>query len=644
MLEKTYSSLLLIAFLPTGACGLDRSIASNESLGGTGPFTTSGGAEIDAPADALVCAYGQILCDGHVAKVCDGKGSFTKATDCATECKDGLGCVMCVPKEVSCVLNRATVCDATGSRQVSFICGGDDKPGMTCKPDGCAGPCSPTSLGMGYQGCEFWPTVTANAVWSDRTHSSAKGGFHFGVLLGNVSTTTAANVTVSRAGKSESVTILPGAVLSKPLDWVLELKGADWEMPFLPAGPVQSVNKLDGAYHVVSDQPIVAYQFNALEGKLDGAEGCPMLPGNAGEGGCYAYSNDASLLIPAHALAADYVASGYHSWHEDPFPRGESGKLNMGDFIAITATETDTEVTIALRPKQGILAFADLPRVAAGQSTTLSMSPGQVIQIFAPGTSTSDTLSGTEISARDAKTHEQPKPIQIVSGVSCASVAEDATPCGHVEDIVLPAETLGRDYVVPVPHSAAGKPVAHTIRVQSISDETALTFEPTTLTGVTLGRGEVIDLPNVMVDVRISSTVPFGVTQYLNGRGDLAKPVADGQNFGGPNQATVPPSAQFRTAYPFIASPHFEVNFVSIVAPTGTAVTLDEVPIPQDAFTAIGSSGMSVARRKLAHNDRVHFVSAAKPVGISVYGYSPFSSYLYSGGLDLKRDTPVVAR
>ena len=37
-------------------------------------------------------------------------------------------------------------------------------------------------------------------------------------------------------------------------------------------------------------------------------------------------------------------------------------------------------------------------------------------------------------------------------------------------------------------------------------------------------------------------------------------------------------------------------------------------------------------------------VDHAKPVGIFVFGYNPFSSYMYSGGFDLKRSSSAVVR
>jgi IgGFc binding protein len=620
MLERNCPFLHFFAVLSlAAACTADRS-AAVDRLGTGGSIGVGGPGPDDGGSEAPVCAFGQIICDGTIAKVCNGRGAFSQQIPC-DECKDGLGCVHCVPNAGVCSSGLATVCDSTGAHQVTFAC---DQPGMTCDPDGCHGPCSPTTLGMGNVGCDFWPTVTANPVWS--------GGFHFGVLLGNVSATKIAIVTITGPGKAQlssqtcdsgSLCLDPLEVRAVALDWVGELKGADWQTPYQPVGPTTSVKSLNGAYHVTSNEPLVAYQFNPLEGSVPNGAPCPALPGNPTR--CYSYSTDASLLLPAHTLSSSYVVSDYHAWHETAFPPPSgTGKLNMGDFVAITATQMDTVLTLNLAGNQSVLGW---PRALPGEPGALTMNAGQVIELFTPGASADETLSGTEISSNN-------KSFQVLSGLGCASIPRDPTHCSHLEDPVLPTEILGKDYVVPSLYGASGDRFGHTIRVQSISDDTAVTFEPTMLTGVTLSRGEVVQIDNVMVDVRISSTTAFAVSQYVNGR---SKAVPDGLTVGGPNQVTISPSSQFRTSYAFAASPAYEASFAAVIAPTGAAVMLDGVAIMSDSFMAVGASGMSVARVELTQNDRVHLLSADKPVGLLVYGFTPYASYAYAGGLDLKR-------
>jgi hypothetical protein len=148
-----------------------------------------------------------------------------------------------------------------------------------------------------------------------------------------------------------------------------------------------------------------------------------------------------------------------------------------------------------------------------------------------------------------------------------------------------------------------------------------------------LNSGEVVEIPNVMVDVRISSTVPFGVTQFVNGRSSAS---ANGYAIGGPNQVTAVPTSHFRMSYAFAASSQFEYDYASIIAPTGASVSLDGQPITASLFKAVGASGMSVVHVPLTENNRLHAVSADKPIGVVVYGYTAYASYAYPGGLDLR--------
>jgi hypothetical protein len=634
MLERTLSLHFLIVVSCVGACSIDRATSDfrNVTAGTTG---TGGGPPPDASgADAPSCAYLQMICDGNYAKVCDGQGAFTNVRHCKSECKDGLGCIECVANTGTCdgPTKLATACDATGTYTVSFACDGDN---MTCDPDGCHGVCSPATLGMGNVGCDFWSTVTPTSVWG-----SGQGAFRFGVVIGNTSATAPADVKITVPGlPDETLTIMPNAVATKELPWVNELKGDDWQVPYQPKSPTHSVNATRllsvSAYHIVSNQPIVAYQFSPLDTNIAASPGCPALSAAQIGFGCFAYSSDASLLLPTHALFnASYVVTGYHGWHQDPFPPMSTtpGQLDMGDFVSITATQPiaptgrGTIATLVLRNGQNPLTWAD--GTAVSSRAPISMGPGQVLQVFSKGTSVDETLSGMQILSD--------LPIQVLSGVNCASIPLNPAHCSHMEESLVPKEALGKDYVVPALLRSDAKVGAHTIRVQAVDEKTAtaVAFEPPLLTAVTLSTGDVVEIPDVSTDVRISANVPFAVTQFVHGPGAKDEP----KLVAGPNQVTVVATSQFKTSYAFAAAPTYEPNYVSIVAPTGATVSLDGQTIASALFTAVGASGMSVARWPvpLPSNDRLHVVTADKPVGVIVNGFAPYASYAYPAGLDLR--------
>ena len=278
MLVRTYllTSFLVLPLLGVVACGEGQGAPS---LSGVPLVDATLPVAGDAGVDAAPCAYGQVVCEGNTAKTCDGRGGFVLGAACKAECQDGIGCVDCLPNLSSCAAGTAKSCDTTGAqpKEITFAC---DGPGMTCAADGCTGPCSPGELGLTNVGCEFWPTVTANNLWSHDNQS----GLTFGVLLGNTSDS-AAHVDISAGAAVKSLDLLPREVKAVPLDFDIALKGPDWEIAYVPKSPTESVSKPNGAYRVRSNRPLVAYQFNGLapEAPAKGALGaCPGLPSAQG--------------------------------------------------------------------------------------------------------------------------------------------------------------------------------------------------------------------------------------------------------------------------------------------------------------------------------------------------------------------------
>src|SRR5688572_14028135 len=175
------------------------------------PSTTVGGAsgatgaagEGSGPPDNFYqgCDSGRFLCRGGSAVPCE-PADPTPARDCAAEggqCREPYGCVICTPGEGSCAGGRARMCNAQGTAFEEFEC--DALQGMVCQADGCTGACSPATLGDGYVGCDYYPTVTPNPVYS---------GFHFAVAVSN-SGDSAASVVVTRGAEAIAQrTVAPG--------------------------------------------------------------------------------------------------------------------------------------------------------------------------------------------------------------------------------------------------------------------------------------------------------------------------------------------------------------------------------------------------------------------------------------------------
>jgi hypothetical protein len=134
----------------------------------------------------------------------------------------------------------------------------------------------------------------------------------------------------------------------------------------------------------------------------------------------------------------------------------------------------------------------------------------------------------------------------------------------------------------------------------------------------------------------VSGTKPVVVASYMVGQAALS---AQGI-VGDPALTLSVPIRQWRTDYLFTAPTTYLVNIADVIAPLGSAVRLDGVRIPEALFVRVGTSDFAVARVDLSSNgSSVHRITADREVGLTVYGYGLFTSYMYPGGADLERIT-----
>src|SRR5262249_41393152 len=152
--------------------------------------------------------------------------------------------------------------------------------------------CAGAAQAKSYVGCDYWPTVVANNVWSI---------FDFAVVVANAGSNPAGITITGPLGTHKTGTVAPGQLQKYYLPWVVSLKGSDADM-FGGATPMTaSVVAKGGAYHLVSTVPVTVYQFNALEYQGQGGpagKNWTSCPGLLSGIGCYSFSNDASLLLP----------------------------------------------------------------------------------------------------------------------------------------------------------------------------------------------------------------------------------------------------------------------------------------------------------------------------------------------------------
>jgi hypothetical protein len=466
-----------------------------------------------------------------------------------------------------------------------------------------------------YLGCDFYPTVNANAVWNI---------FDFAVVVANAGDEPA-TVTVDRGGSQVATATVAANSLEKLyLPWVPELKGPEANCTGGVTGSAPTGRLASGAYHLVSSVPVTVYQFSALEyGPQGGPPGkdWSQCPGNSCGTPCFSYSNDASLLLPSTALTNNYRVAGYPSWN---------APANQPAFLSITGTVDATTVSVTFGPLGGVVAGGDVPGGNGGQTVQFPIARGEVVQMMAtiPG-----DLSGTLV--------QSDKPVQVIHGLPCTRVPANSQvqACDHVEESVLPAETLGEHYVVTRPTGPLGQPVGHVVRFVGNVNQTTLTYPagapPNAPT--TINAGQLVDLGIVNQDFEVEASNEFAIATFQQG-GSVVDPGPTGGK-GDPAQSVATGVEQYRTKYVFLAPSDYDISFVDIVMPTGAQVTLDGAPLSVSP-TPIGSD-FGVARVQLsAGNNGAHLLESTEPVGIQVMGYGLYTSYQYPGGLNLNVIAP----
>jgi hypothetical protein len=535
--------------------------------------------------------------------------------------------------------------------------------------------CEEAVLSKSYVGCDYYPTVVANVVWSI---------FDYAVVVANAGTTAAVVTVTGPMGTNIKQTIEPNALAKIYLPWVPELKGPDADSCGTAVALPASVLAPMSAYHLVSTVPVTVYQFNALEyGPKGGPPGkswasCPGSQSCAqgGVAGCWSYSNDSSLLLPSTAMTGTYRLTGFGG-ESEVGPTGAPVPA-MNTYMAITGTQAGTHVTVHLSPTGSVIAGGGIPATPAspdGGTINLTLNQGDVAELASDQGDTVD-LSGSLVTAD--------QPIQVIAGSPCTFVPEEIPACDHLEQSMFPAETLGKQYVVTVPSGPLGRPVGHVVRFYGNVDGTTLTYSPAPmgcpkswalvsdpgdlgqlagqlagcLDGITqpvalncpttLDAGQVAECDGIVTsdfEVTGSSEGPdasTGVTSFAVGSFMLGGSLVDIDGEGDPSESLMASVEQYRTKYVFLAPDDYDVSFADIVAMPGTDVFLDGTRLNPGRVMPIGG-GYGALRVPLIgvnpNGHGAHVIVASAPVGLQVLGYGAYTSYQYPGGLNL---TPIA--
>lgn len=610
------------------------------------------------------CADGTLRCASERLERCEDRRWVT-ASDCGASgqtCRADRGaCLACSPGARRCSASGVEQCQADGAG-FELVTACDAKAGLACQGQSCVNLCAEATSRRSNVGCEYWAADLDNAALGA---SSNAAGQQFAVVVSNPQRDVPALVTITQddgvVGGPEVVSVATQGVVPPGGLRVFKL------------GPREVDGSADGtfdtgtgtalgrrAYRVVSDFPVVAYQFNPLDNEN-------------------VFSNDASLLKPVSALGAAtpgamapaYVVLGWPQTiakTEDPNTDFNS---NLRAFLTVVGTRprTHVKVTSAARVIPGGL----VSETPVGGTIELDLDAYDVLNLET-GDFNAD-FTGSLIEADG--------PLVVFSGSeasdapSFSRLAERYCCADHLEDQLDPLRTVGKSYV-----AAHGPSRTRTLR--AAGGEVDVILEPDYFRILAVREGETV----------VKTSLPAPDDSFVLGqRGDFrqvtalrdftltaSQPVALGNVSpsqeaagikrglpgGDPSLIVVPPVEQWRSDYVFLTPDKYAFDFVTVIAPAGVVATLDGQPVDETRCVRTPGDGLDEAARggrppanwvytcqisfavvdptKAApanvlvgeQNDGVHRVEAPTPVGVLVSGFDNYVSYGYAAGTQLE--------
>ncbi len=456
-------------------------------------------------------------------------------------------------------------------------------PGKTqCDGGLCVDLCAIAEQNASSVGCQYY-AVDANNDPVENYDAQP-----FAVVVSNVDATNTAEVQVQTRSGNVWSTIQMASVTPGTL---YQFNLPDRHVNYTNINPA-------GAYRIVSDVPIIAYQFQPVNGESS-------------------YTSDASLLLPTSALDNYYYIAG---WGEPSFGNAQ---------INIVATQDNTQVTFA--PTTATVAGGPLPAYAANTSNMLPvLNEGDIIQIEANA-----TFLGSYISSD--------KPVSVFSTHWCANVPNQVCCCDHLEEQVSGVQTWGKEFVasrLTVRNAANPEPTYWHVLASENATTVSFTASPD-VTGLPMGpqmlnEGQALTLtvdgsvanPG---DFLVSADKPIYMMQYLSSASAPGMAGVAGAQAGDPAMVQGVPVEQFRTNYVILVPANWVYDNLVITAATGETVTLDGTPIPDNAYVQVGPN-WRVAR--VSTTDGVHSLNGTAPFSVLVLGFDSYDSYAYPGGLN----------
>jgi hypothetical protein len=622
-----------------------------------------------AQAQGPTCTVGDVRCAAALER-CEGgpKGpAWVLVDDCASHgevCAATLGkCAACAPGRAACQGLEVRECKADGS-VAALVETCDASKGEACREGGCVNLCSRAAQQKSNVGCEYWAVDLDNAMIDATSNAAAQ---QFAVVVSNPQPDVPAVVTIYQddgaPGDAPAPYEIASAVIA-PLNLQV-FKLGPREVDGSPPGEFNTGTNTAltrHAYKVTSNYPVVAYQFNPLDN-------------------VNVFSNDASLLKPREALevAAGAIQPAYVvvGWPQtiaitdDPSTNfSPSYPIALRAFLTIVGTKEQTHVRV--RTKTAVVAGGPVAATPAGGVIEATIGAFDVLNLETDDFNADFTGSIVEADAAVAvftgsEASDAPHFTTLSDRRCCAD---------HLEDQLDPIRAAGKRFAIAHDASRTQAVAAAGGQIVAVPEPDFVRFVATTTAGATIhttldAPDDVIHLQHMgdfrevtaLRDFMAESTDPITVQQVMASQD--AAGVKRGLPGGDPSILIEPPIEQFRSDYVFLTPDKYMFDFITVVAPPGATVLLDETPLddsvceigPADgltfeqrgkkppelfayrcqlSFPVIDPSTSPPTVKPGTQNDGVHRIRADVPVGLVVTGFDSYVSYAYAGGQDLR--------
>lgn len=452
--------------------------------------------------------------------------------------------------------------------------------------------CDEASGGQSTVGCRFY------AVDMD-AHDSVETS-QYAIAVANVQLAAMANVTIeTREGGVWTTAAGPQPVGPLAL-YTFNLPDRHQDDTGLRVG---------GAYRVTSDVPVVAYQFNPVDGSTS-------------------FLSDAAMLYPAAALDTINHVTAWKSMVD-----------NTGGFqhsyATVIATVDGTMVTVD--PSVPTAAGVGVPQGAPNAPFNVAMQEGDVLNIAVQSLPAS--MTGTKI------TSNMDHPIAVFAGQECALIPESTCCCDHMEEQLAGVRQWGKTFIAArMPIRNAGAPENTLWQIYASEDGTSITIaNDPGVTGIpstqfVLNKGQMSEFyatgpVGEEGDFAITADKPIAVYGYMVGAQGF------GSDIGDPAMVAMAPIEQYLPRYVMLVPATWINDYAVITRPVGAQILLDGAAVPDASFNPVAASGYEVARVPLA--DGVHvFDGGLQSFSVIIVGFDQYDSYAYLGGTGTGKINP----